>query len=523
MLPVGGRIKTGQLAVGKIMRVLLDTNVLIHREARTVVRDDIGSLFRWLDELHFAKCMHPGSLEEIKKHADPAVVRALTAKLGNYSVLKTLAADTPAVAGLRVTDKTDNDVLDTTLLAEVAAGRVDALITEDRAIHRKAAAIGIAASVFTIDSFLEKVTAENPTLADYRVLAVRKANFGDVNHRDPFFDSFRNEYPEFDVWFNRKADETAYVCTAENGNVVAFLYVKRERAGEDYSDIKPQFGRALRLKIGTFKVTSNGFKLGERFLKIVFDNAHRYRVDEIYVTAFRRTPEQDRLIRLIEDWGFRYYGTKTSHAGNEQVFVRDFRPAFDVTDSRRTYPYVSRRTGKFIVPIYPEYHTELLPDSILNTESPEDFVENRPNRNAISKVYVSRSYERGRHPGDLIVFYRTRSRTAPAHYTSVATTLGIVQNVISNIPNKEAFINTCRKRSVFSDEELAKHWDFTPNNRPFVVNFLYVHSFSRRPNLSELKDSRVISEAPRGFETLTNQAFNRLLELANADQSFIVD
>ena len=33
------------------MRVLLDTNILIHREARTVVRDDIGSLFRWMDDL----------------------------------------------------------------------------------------------------------------------------------------------------------------------------------------------------------------------------------------------------------------------------------------------------------------------------------------------------------------------------------------------------------------------------------------------------------------------------------------
>ena len=63
------------------MRVLLDTNILIHREARTTVRDDIGSLFRWLDELNFIKCVHPGSLEEIKKHADPEVVRTLNVKL----------------------------------------------------------------------------------------------------------------------------------------------------------------------------------------------------------------------------------------------------------------------------------------------------------------------------------------------------------------------------------------------------------------------------------------------------------
>jgi len=31
----------------------------------------------------------------------------------------------------------------------------------------------------------------------------------------------------------------------------------------------------------------NGFKLGERFLKIVFDNALQQKVDEIYVTNSR--------------------------------------------------------------------------------------------------------------------------------------------------------------------------------------------------------------------------------------------
>jgi hypothetical protein len=226
---------------------------------------------------------------------------------------------------------------------------------------------------------------------------------------------------------------------------------------------------------------------------------------------------------MLEDWGFQYHGTKTSQAGDEPVFVRDFRPLFNPNDPRRTYPYISRRSRIFIVPIYPEYHTELLPDSILNTESPDDFVENKPNRNAISKVYVSRSYERGLHSGDIIVFYRTKSGTAPAHYTSVATTLGLVQDVVTKIPSKSAFIEACRKRSVFTDKELEKHWDYLPNNRPFVVNFLYVYSFPKRPNLMQLKNAHVIDEAPRGFEVLTPSAFNTLLELADADMHLIID
>jgi predicted nucleic acid-binding protein len=508
---------------GKSVRVLLDTNILIHREAGVVDRADIGVLFRWLDRIHAEKCIHPGSISEIERHDDPQVVRSFKAKLASYHVLKTLAPETPEIAAVGAADLTANDKFDTSLLLEVAAGRVNVLITEDREIHRKARGLNLTSKVFTIDSFLEKVTAENPELADYTVLSVKKAYFGGVNLRDPFFDSFRADYHGFDDWFNHKADETAYLCTGDDGRVVAFLYLKREGPEENYRDIEPPFIPAPRLKIGSFKVSSNGYKLGERFLKIVFDNALKYGVHEIYVTAFVRTDEQERLIRLLGDWGFVRHGTKTSTAGTEQVFVRKFTPAVDPRDPRRTYPYISRRTRKFIVPVYPKYHTELLPDSILNTESPADFVENRPNRNAISKVYISRSIERGLRPGDVIVFYRTKSGAAPAHYTSVATTIGIVQDVILNIKSKEEFIQICRTRSVFSDEELGQHWDQSPSNRPFVVNFLYVCSLPMRPNLAQLKAAGIISEAPRGFEQLSAEAFEKLLEVSNADTRIAVN
>jgi hypothetical protein len=44
------------------MRVLLNTNILIHREAATVVHRDIGKMFYWLDKLKYEKSVHPASL-----------------------------------------------------------------------------------------------------------------------------------------------------------------------------------------------------------------------------------------------------------------------------------------------------------------------------------------------------------------------------------------------------------------------------------------------------------------------------
>jgi hypothetical protein len=500
-------------------RALLDTNILIHREAKTVVRDDIGTLFRWLDQLRYEKCVHPDSVGEVQKHEDPKVVRTFERKLQSYSMLRTLAADTPGIAALRCEDQSENDRIDTSVLAEVAGDRVDILITEDRNLHKKAAKLGLTSRVFTIDAFLEKVTAENPALADYKVLSVKKVLFGDVNLKDPFFDSFRADYPEFDQWFNRKADHTAYVCTSDVGEVVAFLYIKKEGPDENYGDIEPRFKKANRLKIGTFKVVFNGHKLGERFLKIVFDNALRNKVDEIYVTAFRNTAEHDRLVRLLEDWGFVEFGFKGDRG--EKVWVRNFSPLVDSHDPRRTFPYVSRKARKFIVSIYPEYHTELLPDSILKTEKAKAYRDDKPYRNALSKVFISRSFERGLKTGDIVVFYRTADRGS-GHHTSVATSIGVVQEVIDGIPDLPSFTAACRKRSVFTDAQLKEFWDYKPQYRPFVLNFLFVYSLPKRPNLKALQENDIIQAAPRGFDRMTDQAFERLLKVSDAQTGFIV-
>ena len=272
-----------------------------------------------------------------------------------------------------------------------------------------------------------------------------------------------------------------------------------------------------RLKIGTLKVTLNGFKLGERFLKVVFDNALRYKVDEIYVTIFDKSLEQKRLIGFLEDFRFTYHGLKN---GNELVYVRDMQKQFDSANPRSTYPFFSRVARSFIVPIYPDYHTELFPDSILKTESPLDFVDNEPHRNAISKVYVSRSITRTLSSGDVVVFYRTGG-----YHKSVVSTIGIVESVITNIADEQQFIRLCRKRSVFTDAQLVEHWNYNPRNRPFIVNFLYTYSLPKRINMARLIELGVIANvnaAPRGFERLTQESFEKILE-SHTDESFIVD
>ena len=510
------------------MKVLLDTNIVIHREASRILNVDIGVLFKWLDKGKYTKCIHPITLEEITKNSNKQTVDTFKIKLESYEILKTT---TPLVEEVKIIsakiDVNQNDKNDTILLNEIYCDRIDFLITEDRKIHKKAKMLGISDRVFNIDSFLEKVVSENPKLVDYNVLSVRKRLFGEINLSDSFFDSFKEDYIGFEKWFIKKSDDTAYV-TINNGKILSFLFLKVENPDENYLDIIPVFKPKKRLKIGTFKVISNGVRLGERFLKIIFDNAVQNKVEEIYVTIFNKREEQKRLIGLLVQWGFILYGTKMTKNGNELVYVRDFTPSFNNEDPKLTFPFLSRNTNIYMIPIYPAYHTELLPDSILTTESPYDFIENQPHRNAISKVYITRSINRSIRRGDIIIFYRTASNRKSAYYSSVITTIAIVEDKIDNIVDEKDFILKCRKRSIFADEKLKEFWNYRPKCKPFIINFLSAYSFptGKRVNRKRLLELGIISGADnelRGLKQITKEQFNLILKETETNESLIID
>ena len=501
------------------MKALLDTNIIIHREANKIVSQDIGILYRWLDRGQYTKCIHSATIEEVKKNPNKETVDLFLVKLESYEVIDIPSPLQDEVKNVSDQfDTTDNDIVDTVLLNEVFVGRVDILITEDKKIHKKALELGIQDKVFTIDSFLEKTFAEHPELVNYKVLNVQKLKFGKIDLNDTFFDSLKEDYVGFDKWFIKKYDEEAYITiNSNNGMLLSFLYLKVEDENENYSNINPQFSPKRRLKIGTFKVISNGFRLGERFVKIVFDNALKNHVQEIYVTIYDKRPEQRRLIDLLEQWGFVLWGTKGE---GELVYVRDFSPKFDIENLKACFPYISKGKNAYIVPIYPNYHTELLPDSILNTESPKEFIEDFPHRNCINKVYVSRAMEPYPSVGDILVFYRTGG-----YYKSVVTTIGEVLEVKTDFQDENDFILYCRKKSVYPEQALRDMWRYS-TRKPFVANFLYTYSFPHRINMKELIDLKVllgVNDAPRGFKPITKEQFEIILKETRSDESFIID
>jgi hypothetical protein len=122
--------------------------------------------------------------------------------------------------------------------------------------------------------------------------------------------------------------------------------------------------------------------------------------------------------------------------------------------------------------------------------------------------------------GDIIIFYRTGG-----YFESVVSTIGIVESVTTNIKDEQEFIALCRKRSVFSDEELIQHWNWKPRSRPFIVNFLYAYSFPHRINMKRLMELGIIhsiESAPRGFEKISKENFEKILKETSTDTEIIV-
>lgn len=184
---------------------------------------------------------------------------------------------------------------------------------------------------------------------EYQVLNIDKIKFSEINLIDTFFDSLKTDYNElkFSNWFKSKQNknEDAFVYKDENTNKIeGFLYLKIEDIDENYNNsIIPIFAAKKRLKIGTFKITKNGYKMGERFLKIIFDTTKLNSVEEIYVTIIENNDEKQRLAALLKEYGFEKWGIKNN---TESVYIKKL--IWDASkDVQKNFPLINFKQAQY--------------------------------------------------------------------------------------------------------------------------------------------------------------------------------
>ena len=499
------------------MKALLDTNIIIHRETSRVLNENIGILFLWLEKLGYKKFIHSLTVQEINKYEDENVRKTMLAKMASYEVLQlSLPLDEKVAQISKEIDVTDNDIIDTKILNELYCGRVDLLISEDKKIHRKAEQLGVGNKVKSINAFLEWVLTENPGLQDYKVNNIRIEKFGNIPLDQPFFDSLKRDYPEFVEWYQGHYDREAYIC-GENNDIKAFLSLKTEFPHtENYSDITPMFVDNKKLKICTFKVVANGYKIGERFLKIAFDYAIRNKVDEIYLTVFPEDTARETLISLIKEYGFELWGKK---GVNEEVYLRSMKKEFNEALPASTYPFYRKDKSIYLVTINEKYHTSLFPDSIVRTENPNNYTENKSYANAIRKYYLTRAFSERPQRGDILLF----CRTAGSRYKSAITTIGVVCGLKDRFRSFDEFVAMCSRRSALTEKEMFDLWEKNPYYPPKVIDFLYIESLNKKIIVDRLAQLGFDTDLMKnGIIKISSDLFDQIIKETGISTELIV-
>jgi len=354
---------------------------------------------------------------------------------------------------------------------------------------------------------------------------LKHISFNEVNFDDEFFDSLKSDYKVgFVEWFHKKASdakEKAYVLFNDDNSIDGFMYLKIENG--EVNDVTPPLEDSKHLKIGTFKFNTKGTLRGQRFLKKIFDHALSEKVGDIYVTVFDK---HDYLIRLFLNYGFIKYGKKESDNGIENVLVREMSTDDLTGDLLADYPYINNRNkeAKYLLSIYPSFHTRLFPDSKLITESP-DIITDVSHANSIRKIYICAMQDVAsikRH--DILVIYRTSDKQGPAHYRSVATSLCVVEDVrdIYSFPTEQDFIKYCARYSVFTETELRSF--YKSKKYPHIISFTYNLALPKRINRAKLIEEVGLNpQAYWGVLKLTDREFDDIIKLGAVDESIIVN
>lgn len=497
------------------MKILLGTDILLYYIKNMEMAESISILFTWMERIKANPYVDVSSIAILTNFISLDSFK----ELNRFNVLKSIAPKANSISALEkqiLSYEDRNELSLRPLLAQLnylACNEVDLLITENREMHTLALKAGIDDCVYSIEEFIERMCIEHRDLDDTRGVAIRRVRFGSLDIDNKFFNSFKADYePYYHVWFKAKANDPVYIAQDGNGCLRGLLKLKCEEDDDDTGEITPRMKPVKRLKISSLKAHFTGQKLGQRFMRIVFDTATKEHVEYIYITLFKNSNQMRRLIGMIEQWGFTFYGYKD---GDEQVYVRDFRKKTTFPPCT-CFPYHTSSNGVFIIPIYRSYASQLIPPYGIK----EDKTDMEPWKYAIKKSLVLREDDKCMKEGSILLFYQ---KTSDGKEQSLSA-IGIVENVNRNCMTQQIFVNRCRKRSAFSDSSLHECWR-KADGKVVVVDFLYVYHTSASNEFSSLQE---IGLATDHFHSqrpirISEEQYRLLIKGSDYEKNFVVD
>ena len=497
----------------KDSRILLDTNIIIERESLISDKDNIANKvmisLKHLGDLNCNLFYSAKSIDEISRYKNKVVRDSVLAKLSSsYCRLQEINYEIDEFFKKSLSDfsSNDNSSIDNYLLFQLYNDRCDFLYTEDLGILNKAKKLYLDDRILTSDRIIAKINEASKLLKEYKSSFINLIHFKDVNLNDVFFESLKVDYPGFENWFKKKANEFCYIYEKDDG-IKGFLYLKVEDENENYSDFeKPFFEKKKRLKVGTFKIISTGLRLGERFIQIIVDNCLSKKLDEIYVTLFENKREEvSHLKDLLKTWGFEEYTYKSN---GELVLVKKIN-CFDASKSiKANYPLNRNNPSYFFLPIKPSYHTVLFPDLKLKFENNEN--KEMACNYALEKKYITKfnkviNWKKG----DVLLIYRIGEEDRAKKYSSCVTGIAVLDDV-KKCDTVDEMLSLVKNKSVFDESEVINLFN---GNYRTVISLIFVKPLKKKVILNTLREKGIIgeTEGARILDKLTEKEYNMII------------
>ncbi|WP_207642634.1 EVE domain-containing protein [Ruminiclostridium josui] len=181
------------------------------------------------------------------------------------------------------------------------------------------------------------------------------------------------------------------------------------------------------------------------------------------------------------------------------------------------------KRDKYVLSIYPQYHSIMFPDSILRTEK-MDILTDVSYTNSIHKIYVCsmRDVNKLKY-GDILIIYRTSPEPGQAEYKSVVTSICVVEEVREQNEFKDFnhFYKYASKYSVFDKRDL-KYW-YNKGGCTVIkmtYNIALTKKINRHKMIEELMFDRDIYW---GFFKITDEQFQNILIGGEVNEGFIID
>lgn len=172
---------------------------------------------------------------------------------------------------------------------------------------------------------------------------------------------------------------------------------------------------------------------------------------------------------------------------------------------------------KYLLGIYPQYHSIMFSDSILHTED-RTILEDISYTNSIHKIYVcSISGVENLKYGDIVVVYRTAENNHTAEYSSVATSICCIEEVKlqQDFADFEHFYKYACQYSVFDRDDLL-YWYNRGNCR--AIKMTYNVALNKRITRHELIENVGLSRySYYGFFELSDEQFESIAYLGKID------